>query len=123
MSWFGWLTGDSKTLNKTVDAAVSAGDKLFYTDEEKAESSQLYREWYLKYLQATQPQNIARRMIAIAITALWVYLVLLATIAEALSYQDFAAYVFKVLETVVNPPLMIIIGFYFLKHIVSSRDN
>jgi hypothetical protein len=121
MSFWGWLTGETSTAKKVVDSVIDTGDALFYTDEEKARDYKSYRQWYLKYLEATQPQNIARRIIALIVTALWALLVLAGVIVDQFDNQR-ADYIFNTLTDIVNPPFMIIAGFYFLKHIAASRQ-
>lgn len=120
MSWFGWLTGESKTAKKVVQGVIDAGDALFYTDEEKAKDYTNYRKWYLKYLEATQPQNITRRMIATIVTVLWCVIIASGIIAQGFGNKEFAEYVFRTLSENINQPFSIIIGFYFLKHVVSN---
>ncbi len=117
---FGWLFGESSSAKKTVDAVINTGDALFYTEEEKAQDSKLYRDWYLKYLEATQPQNVARRLIAIVITGLWAVLVFVGAFAQALGQLETAEYIFKTLNDNVNMPFMIVIGFYFAKNIMAN---
>lgn len=117
---FGWLFGESSSAKKTVDAVINTGDALFYTDEEKAQDSKLYRDWYLKYLEATQPQNVARRLIAIVITGLWALLVFVGAFAQALGQLETAEYIFKTLNDNVNMPFMIVISFYFAKNIMAN---
>lgn len=117
---FGWLFGESSSAKKTVDAVINTGDALFYTDEEKAEDSKIYRDWYLKYLEATQPQNIARRLIALVVTGLWALFVFLGVFAQAIGQTETAEYIFKTVDETVNQPFSIIIAFYFLKHAVNA---
>lgn len=64
-----WDTPD--TISKGVDAVIQSGDALVYTDEEKAEFGQRVRDWLLKWQQATSGQNIARRLIALMVTGVW----------------------------------------------------
>lgn len=113
---FGAIFGSSKNTETIVNGAVSGLDKLFYTDEEKAEGMEKTREWFLRYLEASQPQNLARRFIAMAVVGLWAFLVLLAVAAWQWSV-DYADYIFTVLYDVVGTPFSIIIGFYFLAHL------
>lgn len=113
----GAIFGSSKNTETLVNGAVAGIDKLFFTVEEKAEGMAQMRDWYLKYLEATQPQNLARRLIAIAVVALWALLVLVATFGY-LADPNYAGFVFDVIEENVNIPFGIIIGFYFAAHLV-----
>ncbi|PHS20252.1 MAG: hypothetical protein COA86_02870 [Kangiella sp.] len=120
MSLLGFLTGESDTAKKVVDGVINAGDALFYTDEEKAQDHSAYRDWYLKYLDATQPQNVSRRMIAIVVVFLWALFLVAGVIAQGFGFEDFAEYIFRTLKENVNTPFSIVVGFYFLKHIVKA---
>jgi len=123
MSLFGWLTGGTDTAKKVVKAAINTGDALFYTDEEKARDASSYREWYLKYLEATQPQNVARRMIALIVTLMWALVIVLALLVKAWGQPELADYYFKVLDQLVTTPFITIIGFYFLKRIIPKGND
>lgn len=78
LSFLGRVFGSSKSLESVVDAATKGIDALVYTDEEKAteaakartEARGLVVEW----MRATQGQNLARRLIALMITTLWLLL-------------------------------------------------
>jgi len=113
---FAAIFGSKKNTETLVDGAVKGMDALFYTDEEKAEGMAKTRDWFLRYLEASQPQNLARRFIAIVVVGMWAFLVLLAAIAWQWS-QDYADYVFSVITDAVLTPFNIIIGFYFLAHL------
>ncbi len=56
------------TVNKTVDGIYNGVDKLFYTDEEKAEATQKQIDTKLKLLPLFEPFKIAQRIIAIIFT-------------------------------------------------------
>ncbi len=71
MSWLTRLFGSTKTLDKVVDAAVSAGDKIWHTDEEKADDRHRMQEWYLKLLDSMQPFNVAMRVLAFSVAFMW----------------------------------------------------
>lgn len=100
---------------KIIDGVLAAGDKAWYTKEEKAEDAGKARDWYLKYLETTQPQNLSRRLIAVMVSALWVFVVLIGIMGYWID-EDFAKFVFSVLSESVNMPFSIIIGFYFGGH-------
>jgi hypothetical protein len=116
------LFGSDKQLDKLTTGAVAGLDKMFFTKEEKAEANQKLSEWYLKYLGATQPQNLARRLIAMVVVALWALLILLGVLLFRLD-PGWSAFVFSTLDNIVNNPFMIIVGFYFLTHAVRAYKN
>lgn len=64
MSWWKVLTDSGDTVNKVTDAVISTGDKLFYTDEEKAEMKNEYAKNLPILLKAYEPFKIAQRVLA-----------------------------------------------------------
>jgi len=71
MSWLSTLFLTSKTADKVVDAAISTGDKIWYTEEEKAENRQKISEWYLNLLESMKGFNVAMRLLAVGVFAMW----------------------------------------------------
>lgn len=71
MGWLKSLFVSDKNLGKIVDAGISAGDKLFYTDEEKEEGRQKIREWYLNLLDSMKAYNVAMRLLAVGVFSAW----------------------------------------------------
>jgi hypothetical protein len=116
------LFGSDKQLDKLTTGAVNGLDKIFFTAEEKSEANQKLSEWYLKYLEATQPQNLARRLIALIVVSLWAFLILFGVLLYKLD-MAWSAFVFSTLNNIVNNPFMIIVGFYFLTHAVRAYRN
>ena len=53
-------------VEKTTDAIVSAGDKLFYTDEEKADMKLKMQNMHIKLLTAYHPFRVSQRIVAFA---------------------------------------------------------
>ena len=121
---WGWPTG--KNAGKIIDGTKEIIDDAFFTDEEKSDAKAGVLKWLLQYQEATKPQNFARRIIAILIVLLWVLLVLIASISGYWETGEgsYAEYIFMVLSDVVNEPFMIVLGFYFLTHVVRAyKDN
>lgn len=108
--------------SKVIDGAVKGLDKMFFTKEEKAEANQKLSEWYLKYLAATDGQNIARRLIAMIVVGLWAFLVIFGVVIRWFN-EKMSDFVFEVLTEVVMTPFSIVIGFYFLTHAVRSYTS
>ena len=96
----------------TTKAVLRGIDKAWFTDQEKS-------DYMLKYLAATQPQNMARRLIAFIVVFLWAVLVLIAVISQPWM-PEWSNKIFYILEDVVNMPFSIIIGFYFAAHLARS---
>ncbi len=73
--FLGRMFGSSKAGEKIIDGAVSGIDKLFYTDEEKAEDrAQAKREVmtvYMAWMESTTGSRIARRLLAVMAASIW----------------------------------------------------
>jgi len=119
MNPFGWLFGGSEAAGKTVDNISSGIDKLFYTDEEKADAKKQGFELFIQWQKATQPQNLARRLIALIITVLYSVLIL-SGIAAWYFNPDYAVFIFNMLTELILQPFNIIIIFYYGKGMVSD---
>ena len=122
MSIFSFLTGTSATAEKAVDGIVSGLDAMVFTDEEKSQASMKVLDFKLKYAEATQGMSISRRVIAFTISAAWLLLVLL-TVAVGLilgGKSDEVGFLMKIMTDVVMQPFSIIVGFYFLAHVVGA---
>ncbi|QFT56609.1 hypothetical protein [Microbulbifer sp. THAF38] len=64
-----WDTSD--VIEQSVEAVIRTGDALVYTEEEKANFKEKILEWMLKWQQVTAGQNLTRRLLALAITFIW----------------------------------------------------
>jgi len=64
MGLWSTLFNSGDTLDKATDAVINTGDKLFYTDEEKAEDRIKQREFFPTLLKAYHPFRIAQRVLA-----------------------------------------------------------
>lgn len=110
-------------------------DKMFFTKEERADANQKLSDWYLQYLAATAPQNVARRMIAMVIVWTWWLLVVLGVVVKGVEVavyklhvaqageQLYSEFIFDVLANVVMNPFLTVMGFYFLAHVVRTYNN
>ena len=120
----GKLLGTDKAVASIVENASSAIDRLVYTDEEKADDRKQAvteaRQMVISWMNATQGQNLARRLIALIVTGIWVfqYLTMMVLSVIAVWVQDPDP--FKVSATVIggyaesmNGAMMLILGFYF----------
>ena len=108
------LFAGPENAGKVLDSLIATGDALVYTSEEKAQAAQQYDEWFLKYQEATLPQNRARRLVAVIITGLFAYLTVMTSLVWLFS-TDYAAFLLRLLQTVVATPFVLITGFYFYK--------
>ena len=124
-SFLGKLFGAEKALTGIVNGASSALDALVYTDEENAlaaaEQRSEARRMVVAWMQSTQGQNLARRLIALTITATWLTMYITASLASMLAVWR-AQYTEKLLACAeiardlandMNPAVMLILAFYF----------
>lgn len=89
MSFWGKVFGTDEAIKGAVDAVKNGLDALVYTDEEKAvdaakERSEA-RSMLVGWMEATQGQNLARRLISLAITGVWLFQYIVAQIAMSIA--------------------------------------
>lgn len=112
------------TISKTVDAAISAGDKIWYTEEEKAENKLKVQGWYLKLLDSMSPYNLAMRVLAFVVATMWSIMLLSSTSLyvissfvcpgdEACKPYIAANKIEHQMTTHINEPFGLIMLFYF----------
>ncbi len=97
---------------KIIETGMKGIDAAFFTDEEKS-------KFMLEYLKATAPMAVARRFIAIAITILWCMGIIVCGALLAFDSSNFGIMSAFMSDTV-NTPFSVIMGFYFLAHVISK---
>ena len=119
-----WLTSlfSPKTIAETARSAVKGLDSIVYTDQEKAEKTQAAQALYSKLWLAALPSALTRRIIAAFTVGLWALLILLGCLVYGFN-EGWARFIFEVLQEIVLQPVNIILGFYFLKQIVTEYRN
>lgn len=74
-SFLGRMFGSSQAGEKIIDGAISGIDKLWYTDEEKAQDAATAKREvmtvYMKWLESTSGSRIARRLLAVGAFTIW----------------------------------------------------
>lgn len=123
MKWLKAIFSTPEVIGKAADAAINAGDALVFTKEEKSAA-------FLEFVRSSMPMNLARRVIAMAVAAVWflsaVTLLLLtvaAGLTESLVIAKTAESVFNMMKDVINWPFMTVMGFYFAKNIIGSMKK
>ena len=127
--FFGKLFGTEKALGGIVDGVTNGLDALVYTDEEKAgdaaKDRSEARQMVVQWMASTQGQNLARRLIALAITGTWLGMYLLSVLCGmvAVFVNDGGAVTADKVNAVgsiaksaamdMNPAVMLILAFYF----------
>jgi hypothetical protein len=125
MSFWGKIFGTEKAIESAVGAVKDGLDALVYTDEEKAvdaaKDRSEARAMLVQWLEATQGQNLARRLISLAITGVWLVQYVVAQLASSLavffteSAGQLNALAALQLQSADNmsPAVMLILAFYF----------
>lgn len=128
-SFFGKLFGTEKALGAVVDGVTNGLDALVYTDEEKAADAAAdrseARKMVVAWMNATQGQNLARRLIALSITTVWLGMYLIgvaASMAAVFVNNTGVVTSVKMVEVAtiakqsaadMNNAIMLILAFYF----------
>lgn len=116
--------------DKVMDAAKGVGnfiDESFYSDQEKAEANLKLLEHQLKWLDATQGMNRARRVLAFAFAGTFLFTFLLCAIAVCVGYgfdYDTAPFVDRIIllasEFKIGWATITILSFYFIHRLTNG---
>lgn len=120
MSIFSSLFSSKTIIETAAKGAYNGIDMAIFTDEEKSIAQQKVNDWLLDYHKATAPQNLSRRYIAVIVTLLWAFLIMVTVVLKIVGLHTPAQLVFDLLKDVVVQPFSIIIGFYFLAQIAGK---
>jgi len=126
MSLLGNLFGSGDAAGNIIDKTFGLIDKSFYTKQEQGEALMQAeadaRQMTIKWLESTSGSRLARRVIAFAITGVWLLMFLSATASSLISIwvgdvaadklADSTAILDGRIETM-TPAVMLILGFYF----------
>ena len=123
MGFLGRLLGSPKALTDTVNAVSDGLGQFIYTKEEKAEDQAKAitegRQMLIKWMETTQGQNLARRLIALSITAIWLLMFIgrmglgIAGVwLQGAEWGDSAQVIGDNIEQMTGA-VMLILGFYF----------
>ena len=123
----GRLLGTDKAMSTAVTGLRDGLDALVYTDEEKATDALVERsearQMVVRWMEATQGQNLARRLIALTVTGIWVFQYFIAMVMDvAVIWVDdiivannisASAEVIGARASQMNGAMMLVLGFYF----------
>ena len=125
MSFWGKMFGTDEAIKSTIGAVKDGLDALVYTEEEKAvdgakERSEA-RSMLVGWMEATQGQNLARRLISLAITGVWLaqYMISVLASSVALFWLDKTKELNALSKIQIDaanemsPAVMLILAFYF----------
>jgi hypothetical protein len=107
-----------EVLSKGTDAVIKAGDALVFTDEERSEANLMLLQWTLKYHEASKGSNLARRLLAIMVVGVFLFLILVVAGLYMIGADVMAAKLFALVSDTLDWPVATIIAFYFTSGIV-----
>lgn len=125
MSFWGKMFGTDEAIKTTIGAVKDGLDALVYTEEEKsvdaAKERSEARSMLVGWMEATQGQNLARRVISLAITGVWLSQYVIAQLAASIAifWLDKTAELNKLAEVnmqsadAMSGAVMLILAFYF----------
>lgn len=123
-SFFGKVFGSDKAISSVIDNTSNALDKLVYTSEEKAEDNAKSvteaRNMVIAWMDSTKGQNLARRLIALVVTFVWIfqYIVMCSLSVVAVwvdqpeKFHESAKVIGDNAQSM-NAAMMLILAFYF----------
>ena len=123
--FIGKLFGSDKAASALIDNVSSGLDKLYYSDEEKADdaakSRSEARSMILDWMKNTQGQNLARRLIALVVTSIWClqYVAMMVLSVSAVWVESESERLIASANVIggyaesMNGAMMLILGFYF----------
>lgn len=120
----GKMFGSEKALGNIVGSVSRGLDSLVYTQQEKEQAAAAERakarEMVLRWMESTQGQNLARRMIAVIVTSVWILqyiaamgLSLFAVWADDPAQWRESAHIVGNYAERMSGAMMLILGFYF----------
>lgn len=124
MGFWGRLFGSDDSVSSVIDGAKKGLDYLVYTDQEESEDKARdvseARKMVIEWLRNTQGQNLSRRLIALSITFIWLFLQLVSVAVNVASvwvdepeqYTASAEIIRSASGDMVSA-VMLILGFYF----------
>lgn len=125
MSFWGRLFGSSEATKEAVTAVKDGLDALWYTDEEKAADQRAdvseARRVLLEWVKNSQGQNLSRRLLAISITGVWLFMKVIGAVlsvvgvwADSVSTNlDQSSEILNEFSSDMTPAVMLILTFYF----------
>jgi cation transport ATPase len=111
-----------KKIGELATSAVKGLDDVVYTNQEKAEKTEAAQKLYAELWKAASPSALSRRIIAAIMISVWAFLIVFGVVVYPF-HEPLSEFAFTVLQEIVLQPVNIIVGFYFLKSIVTEYRN
>jgi hypothetical protein len=125
VSWFGKVFGTDAAVSNVIQQGKELLDDAFYTDaeraEEKAAAAAAVRNMVVEWMNNSQGQNLARRLIAVSVTGTWIITYIIATLMAMVAVwtEDYRKALMDssaLLDTrneAMTGAVMLILAFYF----------
>lgn len=124
MGILSFLAGNSKSVEKVVDAGVSGIDKLIFTEEEKADYHRELQKLHLKFVEISAnestAQSVSRRLICLPVVYSWLVMIFASVGLDLYGIDSEAAK--NAVENMALPALAAI-GFYVGRHLVANNKG
>ncbi len=125
MSVWGFLSGNSKSVEKVVDAGISGLDKLVFTDEERADYHAKLQKLHLQFVQISAnestTQSISRRLICLPVVYSWLAMIFMNVWFEVWGFGEVKSITFAISQ--MSVPALAAIGFYVGRHLASDWNK
>lgn len=120
MGLFSFLKSAPDAAEKAIDTITSAGDAVWFTDEEKAEyKKECFKLWadsLAKINDENSPRSLTRRYIAFMVVGVWLLFSIVSVVAHPFNIE-YSAFVLDVLS-MQSPIVGGIAVFYFGPHMI-----
>ena len=120
----GKVFGSDKAVSSMISNVSNGIDALVYTDEEKASDAKQERsegrKMIVEWMKSTQGQNLARRLIALSVTGIWLLQYVIAIVMNVIAvwvdnpeqWKESAKIINESAQSM-NAAMMLILAFYF----------
>jgi hypothetical protein len=111
-----WFSSGPEAAGKVLDAGISGIDKIFYTDEEKADARQKLGDSWIQLqtilTQETSVQAVTRRILSVLVVVPYVLMTIVACIAYPFS-SGYSKFLMEVANGQFGWIVLAVVGFYF----------
>lgn len=120
MALFDRLFSAPQAIDKTIDALVSTGDALFFTDEERSKANLQLLDAKIEFYRATQGSRLARRVIAFILVGTWIAMIAFGLLMRTLGNIEISDHAYNVASDVLSTPVSLVISFYFATSMIGA---
>ena len=123
MNLFKAIFSAPETVGKVVDAVINTGDALVFTPEEQNAANQKKLDWLLEFHKASSGSNLARRLLALSVTAVFLLFAVVAGGIVLFGGNQLSA-LLSVVGAFHLPELMVgIWAFYFAHRLIPGSKS